>query len=101
MKFLRYTWLSVLFCFNSLYAQTDSTEVKLNIFPNPNAGTFYITLVDYVSVPAKLISKEGQVVKTFYLDQGLNYISIDVPTGVYILSVRFEETIENFRIKIS
>ena len=76
------------------------TSIDLNIFPNPNNGTFYITLVDQANYPSQLIGMDGRVVKKFYLRNGLNYLSVDVPAGMYILVVRKENTEEQFRIEI-
>jgi hypothetical protein len=80
--------------------QSDSSEVELNIFPNPNRGTFYITLVSEDSYYAQLYALDGRMVKTFYLQNGLNYISIAIPSGFYILQLNEGEAKQNFRIQI-
>lgn len=72
-------------------AQTDSNSIELNIFPNPNRGDFYITLIDHEACRSQLFSMDGKLVKTIYLQDGLNYISIDAPEGMYILKVGEEE----------
>jgi len=80
-------------------AQRDSSQIDLNIFPNPNRGTFYITLVDHEPVYSKLYSMDGRLYKTLFLQEGLNYISIDVPAGIYVL--RIDEIGENQDFKIT
>ena len=75
---------------NQVHAQTDKAGIELNIFPNPNRGTFYITLY----------SMDGQLVKTIYLQSGLNYILLDVPAGIYFLRIGEGEEPEQFKIVI-
>lgn len=80
-------------------AQTDSSAtVELNIFPNPNRGTFYITLVNGDSQHAQLMGMEGRIVKTIYLQSGLNYVTIDAPAGIYILQLGEGEQLQQFKI---
>jgi hypothetical protein len=81
-------------------AQTDSSDIKLNIFPNPNSGTFYITLVNEESYPSQLFSLDGTLVKTIYLRSGLNYVSIDIPVGIYMLKVGNEDCNRLFKVAI-
>lgn len=85
---------------NKAAAQSDSTEIKLNIFPNPNQGTFYITVVNDNSYESQLFSMDGRLVKTMYLQSGLNYISINVPAGVYILRLGKEDAQQDFKVVI-
>lgn len=77
----------------------DASKIELNVFPNPNKGTFYITLISEKAYYAKLFSMDGKRVKTLYLENGLNYISIDIPTGLYIL--KLDEADENQVFKIN
>ncbi len=85
----------------SSFAQRDSSQIELNIFPNPNKGTFYITLVKHEAVYSKLYSMDGRLYKTLYLQEGLNYISIDVPAGIYILRIDEEGENQDFKITFS
>lgn len=85
---------------NKAFSQSDSTQIKLNIFPNPNNGTFYITVVDDASYQSELHAMDGRLVKTLYLESGLNYISIDIPAGLYILKVGEGERSQNFKIEV-
>lgn len=85
---------------NQAISQTDEDGIKLNIFPNPNSGTFYITLVNDESYRSQLFSMDGQMVKTIYLEGGLNYILLDVPAGIYFLRVGEDKEQEQFKIVI-
>jgi hypothetical protein len=83
---------------NKASAQLDSNKIELNIFPNPNHGTFYITLQSEVSYYAKLYAMDGRLASTLYLQNGLNYISINIPPGIYLLTAG--EDMEQFKIQI-
>lgn len=85
---------------NKAVAQTDTCDIQLNIFPNPNSGTFYITVVNKKNYYSQLYAMDGSLVKTFYLRNGLNYISIGVPPGVYLLKVGKEDPQQQFKIVI-
>ncbi len=85
---------------DGLSAQEVSTEIELNIFPNPNRGTFYITLVNDEPKTSQLFAMDGRLVKTFYLQSGLNYISLHTPPGIYLLKVGEEEVTQDFKISI-
>jgi hypothetical protein len=94
----------VLSCANQTIAQTDSTfakeEAELNIFPNPNRGTFYITVVNDEFYQSKLYAMDGRIVKTIYLKSGLNYVSVNVPAGLYLLEVGEGDMKQQFKISI-
>lgn len=83
-----------------LNAQIDSAEIELNIFPNPNQGTFYITTIADESYQSQLFSMEGKLVKNIRLQSGLNYVSVNIPAGVYLLRVRREEYVQDFKVVI-
>ena len=84
---------------SSAIAQTDtSATIELNIFPNPNRGTFYITLVKGEPQHSQLIGMDGRIVKTIYLQTGLNYVTIDAPAGIYILQLGDGEQLQQFKI---
>ena len=85
---------------NRAVAQTDSTSIELNIFPNPNSGTFYITLLNNKSYQSQLYAMDGRLVKTINLQSGLNYISINVPAGFYFLNVSNGDTPQQFKVEI-
>ena len=83
------------------YAQENTNRVDVNIFPNPNSGTFYITLVNEESCLSQLFGLDGKLAKSIYLQPGLNYVSIDLPAGVYILKVGKNEEQEQFKVVIN
>ena len=87
---------------NTVHGQEPETvPIELNIFPNPNRGTFYITMHSSEAYYAKLYALDGKLASTLYLQNGLNYISIDVPSGLYILKVGEEEEVsQHFKIEI-
>lgn len=85
---------------NISFSQTDTSAIELNIFPNPNRGTFYITTIEDESYQSQLLAMDGSVVKTMNLNSGLNYVSIDTKPGVYMLKVDREEKEEQFRVVI-
>ena len=89
----------LLFSISSI-AQRDTSQIELNIFPNPNKGTFYITLLDHESVYSKLYAMDGRLYKTLFLQEGLNYISIDVPSGIYLLKIGEVESQQDFKVVI-
>lgn len=86
---------------NQVIGQTETDAIELNIFPNPNRGTFYITVVNNESYSAQLIAMDGAVIKTLNLQSGLNYISIEAPAGMYILQVREGDKAAQFKIQIN
>ena len=86
---------------NPAIAQADSSAIELNIFPNPNSGTFYITVINDESYQSRLYAMDGRLVKTMYLRSGLNYVSIQEPAGVYLLEVGGGEMKEQFRIVVN
>ena len=85
---------------NETFAQANSSSIELNIFPNPNRGTFYITLVSEKSHYAKLYAMDGRFASTLFLQNGLNFISIDVKPGLYILIINEESEENSFKIEI-
>lgn len=87
---------------NYSMAQTDqdADAIDLNIFPNPNRGEFYITVVNEDNYRSQLYAMDGQLVKNIYLRSGLNYISMDEPAGIYFLKVGEGEESERFKIVV-
>jgi hypothetical protein len=85
---------------NDVAAQTDGGELELNIFPNPNRGTFYITVINDANYSSELYSMDGRLVKSMHLQSGLNYYSVQVPAGIYMLKIGEGEAIEEFKIVI-
>lgn len=81
-------------------AQLDTNNIEINVFPNPNSGKFYITLVNEESYRAQLFSMDGRLVKTIYLTHGLNYVSVDAPEGMYILRTGNNEAVKTSKIEI-
>ena len=80
--------------------QVTTNKAELNIFPNPSRGIFYITVIDDGSYQSQVRAMDGSLVKTLYLESGLNYISLQVPPGIYVLEVGTEEEQQNFRIVV-
>lgn len=78
----------------------DADGIELNIFPNPNRGDFYITVVNKENYKSQLYSADGKVVRTIFLSEGLNYITLDNPPGIYFLKVGEGEEQERFKIVI-
>lgn len=75
---------------------------NLSVFPNPvTNGKFNVSLNSDGKVSATLTSITGQLIKTFILENGFNYIDVShLSNGVYILSTKFENGI-NQNIKIN
>lgn len=92
--------LLMAFSLNS-YSQTDTAAIELNIFPNPNRGTFYITTIQDESYKAQLYTMNGELVKAIFLYSGLNYVNVDAPAGIYFLEVQKGEIQERFKIVIN
>jgi len=95
---------------HSCFAQSDSAnfqnktplpEIVVNIFPNPNRGIFYITLVNSEFHQAQLYSIDGRFIKMLSLQDGLNYIEIELPAGVYLLEIGEGETRSNYKIVVN
>lgn len=97
---LIFTFFLTLSIANQAVAQTDTSATELNIFPNPNRGTFYITLINKESSLSGLYGMDGRLVKTVYLQKGLNYFSVQSPPGIYILKVGDGETSQQFKVII-
>lgn len=81
-------------------SQSDTNNIELNIFPNPNRGNFYITLVNHDACRSQLYGMDGRLVKTIYLQRGLNYISIEAPPGLYIMRVGIDKEVSSYKIEI-
>ena len=95
--------LSLLISFsfsNNAHSQEEKSHIDLNIFPNPNRGDFDITVINNDSYQSQLHAMDGRLVKTLYLESGLNYISIDVPAGIYLLKVGEGVEQELFKITV-
>lgn len=86
---------------NQAVGQTEPEAMELNIFPNPNRGTFYITVINNESYYAQLVAMDGSVIRTLKLQSGLNYISIEAPAGMYVLRVRDGDNAQQFKIQIN
>lgn len=89
-----------LFFSERVSAQEDSTSIALNIFPNPSRGIFYITTINNESYQSQIFDMDGSLVKNIRLNSGLNYVSLDVPAGIYLLIVRKEDIQEQFKLII-
>lgn len=84
-----------------LLASTNSPEITLNIFPNPNRGNFYITLVNSDAQEAQLFTLDGRFIKTLHLVNGMNYIDmLAMPAGIYFLEVGEGDRKENYKITV-
>ncbi len=79
--------------FNSV-ADLGAFEKSLNIFPNPNAGSFNVnfTLKDNQNVTVEVINLQGQVVNTLNLNgqTGSNVlpVSTNVSSGIYFVKIQ-------------
>ena len=85
---------------NQVAAQTDGNELELNIFPNPNRGNFYITVVNDDNYSSELYSMDRRLVKAMELKNGFNYYAVQVTTGINLLKIGEGESIEEFKIVI-
>ncbi len=83
------------------YAQSDSTAIELNIFPNPNRGTFYITTIRDDNYTAQLYAMNGDLVKAFRINSGRNYLTVEAPSGIYLLRVQKDELQQQFKVVIN
>lgn len=82
-------------------AEAKAPEITINIFPNPNRGNFYITLVNCKAQEGQLFTLDGRFVKSLYLSNGLNYIDIQgIPAGIYFLEMGEGENKENYKITV-
>ena len=68
--------------------ENQSNIQKLNIFPNPNNGNFYITAGAHASV--QLTNELGQSLKSIELNAENNYSTNieQLPTGVYFIFIQ-------------
>jgi len=66
-------------------------KIPVQIYPNPNSGKFYISApLSYKNQPCSVIVKNilGQIVKSETINAGSNTeISLDAPTGMYIVEL--------------
>ncbi|NOQ75088.1 MAG: T9SS type A sorting domain-containing protein [Crocinitomix sp.] len=83
-------------------AATTNTipDAELNIFPNPNRGTFYITVINEESYHSQLYAMDGRMIQTIHLKSGLNYIDVNVPAGIYLLEVGEGDVKQQFKISV-
>ena len=74
----------------------DFANLKPKIYPNPSNG-FLNILIDESS-KASIFSINGMLVKTLDLNEGLNSVTLDLSSGVYILKT--ENSTGNFNQKL-
>ncbi len=64
-------------------------EEKMNVYPNPNNGTFNISIASPVqqSVRVTITNLTGQIVKELTIETNkTSVLELDVPKGIYLLS---------------
>jgi hypothetical protein len=67
-------------------ASNEITGLDVQIYPNPNAGSFTIVLPDGSSKTAVLINSQGVIVPNVSFKDGKNEIS-GLETGIYLFKV--------------
>lgn len=70
--------------FNTCFLGTENFEnARISIYPNPNNGSVSVELTE--NGQAKVYNVSGQLVSAFELKPGINNISFDLPSGIYLM----------------
>ena len=65
---------------------------KINIFPNPNNGSFSIEIPDYRTAELNMYSNLGKLVYSQKLSSKNELIQLDnLPIGIFILEIKTEK----------
>ena len=80
-------------CFPIINVSVSTNKIEsLKLFPNPFIGVFTLELTDFQKVEnIMLYDLKGKLVKAFYPSKNELQLSIDAPSGLYLLRVQLKD----------
>jgi fibronectin type 3 domain-containing protein len=78
----------------------DELSAKVQLYPNPNNGTFTVTLPQAQNATLRVLNQLGQVVWHGTMAEKRQELLLELSRGVYFLQIQLKESVETMRLVI-